>query len=120
MAAGEAELTVDQGTTWNVKLTYKQSTGTPFDLSGYNVRMDIRYAQTKEADALHQLGGGHNTHIYIADDPTTGVIQIDVPFSTTKTWLPGKYYYDVELYNNNTVDRVIYGALTVTPEVTAA
>ena len=121
MAAGEADLVVDQGATFQVDVVYKQENGTPFDLQNYSARMDIRYANTKDADALHQLGGGNNDQISIATPTTDGKIQINIPASETATWSPGSYFYDSEIFlASGYVDRVIFGQLTVRPEITSA
>ena len=42
MAAGRYSFVIEQGSTLNLELQYKDSTGTPVDLSNYGGRMQIR------------------------------------------------------------------------------
>jgi hypothetical protein len=42
MAAGKYNIVIEQGTTYQVEIQYKDSNSLPIDLSGYNGRMQIR------------------------------------------------------------------------------
>lgn len=122
MSAGEADLICDQGATFSVVITYKNSSGSAINLSGYGARMDIRYGQTTDADILLALGAS-NGFISVSD-ATNGKITINIPASTTDNFNPQTYYYDLEIFNTNVsptfVDRVIMGKFDVTPQVTSS
>ena len=42
MAAGKYHLIIEQGATLNLEIQYKDSAGTPVDLTGYSGKMQIR------------------------------------------------------------------------------
>ena len=42
MAAGSYSFTIEQGATTDFELVYKDSSGNPVDLTGYNARMQLK------------------------------------------------------------------------------
>ncbi len=122
MTAGEADLVCDQGATFNVLVTYKNSSGSAINLTGYGARMDIRYGQITDSDILLALGAS-NSYVTISN-ASNGQITINIPANVTDNFNPQTYYYDLEIFNTNVsptfVDRVIMGTFEVTPQVTSS
>ena len=42
MAAGLYDITIEQGATFQMNLTWKDSTGSPVNITGYTARMQVR------------------------------------------------------------------------------
>lgn len=114
VSPGELNLTLSQGATWTVSLTYNDGEGNPVDLTDYTARMQARESYTSATTVLDidssdgiTLGG------------TAGSIQINVNATTTAAIGAAQYVYDMELVSNSgEVTRLIEGTLVVTPEVT--
>ena len=115
MAAGEYDIFAEQGTTYTLSLTYKDSTDSAIDLDSYSGRMQVRRSindtqagtggimlNTSSAGAYNSTGG-----IYISIDSTT---MANVP--------AGNHVYDLELVAGSTVDRILKGRFEVNAEVT--
>jgi hypothetical protein len=114
MTAGIYNATIDQGATWSVVVTYKDSTGAAINLTGYTAAMQVRQ-QYSSADAdltLTSPSGG------IVITGATGVVTITMTATQTAALEEGYYVYDVELTSGSYKDRLIQGQLTVAPEVT--
>lgn len=105
-----ANITVDQGSDYSSTITVEDSVGDVADLTGFSSRGQIRktYSSLTSYDFITSI-----------PYPTSGVIEISIPNSTTSAMKPGRYVYDVEVVSSNgTVTRVIEGQLEVTPSVT--
>lgn len=104
------ELFLDQGSTFSANVNVYNPDGTLVDLSSYSARSMFRkhYAST-------------NSHTFTANiNVNNNVIVLSMNAATTANVTPGRYMYDVEIYNDaaNVVIRVLEGLLTVTPEIT--
>tara|TARA_R110002153_G_scaffold94370_1_gene227638 strand:- start:2579 stop:2962 length:384 start_codon:yes stop_codon:yes gene_type:complete len=125
MAFGEHDYEVDQGATFQQSVTYtaKNAAGAdiPVNLGTYKARMDVRYANTKEADSVISLGYS-NTRATIRDLGYEGIVDLHISASDTANLVPGTYYYDLEVYtgagNAGFVDRLLQGKFIVSAEVT--
>jgi len=116
MAAGKLKLAIEQGATFRKLLTYKA--GTPavaVNLTGCTARMQIRSAITSPTVLVNLttenggivLGGTAGTIELIITDTATAAI----------TWTTG--VYDLEIvFPSGDVRRLVYGTVTVSPEVT--
>lgn len=114
MTAGIYNATIDQGATWSVVITYKDSTGAAINLTGYTAAMQIRQ-QYNSTDADLTLTSPSNG---IVITPLTGVVTVTITAAQTFTLAEGYYVYDIELTSGTYKDRLIQGQLTVAPEVT--
>jgi hypothetical protein len=114
MTAGIYNATIDQGATWSVVVTYKDSTGAAINLTGYTAAMQVRQ-QYSSADADLTLTSPSNG---IVITPLTGIVTITMTAAQTAALEEGYYVYDVELTSGTYKDRLIQGQLTVAPEVT--
>ena len=111
--AGYQEIFIDQGTTFNSVVPVKSSSGLPVDITGYFARGQIR---------KHWTSSRAINFITRIDDPSTGKIYIGLTSEQTRSIKPGRYWFDLELYNNDNdaptqVIRVIEGQAHVTPRI---
>lgn len=114
VAPGILNLTLSQGATWNVSMTYQNAEGQPIDLTNYDARMQARTSYDA-ANAILDIADGSG----IILGGTTGEVTISVPAGTTANIPAAQYVYDLELISSaNEVTRLIEGTLIVTPEVT--
>lgn len=119
MAAGNFDFVCEQGTTFKHTITYKDSNDTAINLAGYSIRMDVRYAKTKNADAVIQLNASNSRATVL--DASAGKIQLLISSVDTTSLQPGEYFYDLEIENSTTppvVERILEGLFTVDGEVT--
>jgi len=111
--AAIANLTLDQGATFNSDVTVKDSNGNPFDLTGYtaSAKMAKGYASTKTRTSITCT---------VAAGATTGVITLSLTADQTSNLEEGRYVYDLEILqtSSSTITRVIEGIITVRPQVT--
>lgn len=106
--------TAGQGETWNLNLLWKDSAGTPVNLTGYSARMQARSTYAATATALSITAGSG-----ITLGGTAGTIAISVPAATTAALGAASYVFDLEVESGaGVVTRLVEGNLIVTPEVT--
>jgi len=108
--ATQKNIVIDQGTTFSVDVTAKDSTGSAKNLSGYTTTAQIRksyYSSTSTSFTTSQVNG-------------TGVITLSLTATQTGNLKAGRYVYDVESASGSETIRVVEGILTVTPQVTKA
>ena len=101
--AAIANLTVDQGATFNSDVTVKDANGNAFNLTGYtSTRTRTTITCTVNAD------------------PTTGIVTMSLTADQTGQLEEGRYVYDLEILqtSSSTITRVIEGIITVRPQVT--
>lgn len=118
MAAGRYNLTIDQGSDFELKLTVKDKDqgNLPRNLSTWKARASMR--PTLESSTVHHFTG---------DNPapnSAGEVTISMTAAQTKNIKAGIYHYDLEIYqedeqNNDTaVERLVYGTASLRREVT--
>ena len=122
MVAASTNLVCDQGSTFDVTVTWKDANGDANDLTNHNGRMDIRFAQTKEADLVLQLTQA-NGRVIRKNPVSSGKFQLLISAADTAALTAGEYFYDFEVFtidgrNPVEVQRLIQGKFTVRPEVT--
>lgn len=111
--AGTLNLTLAQGSTWSVTLTYKDANGAAINLSGYTAAMQVRASHAASTTVLSLTSGSG-----ITLGGAAGTITITASAATTAAIEAGTYVYDLELTTGSTVTRLVEGSVTVTPEVT--
>ena len=118
------DIVIDQGSTYEMSLIVKDSSGNPMNLNGYHAAMQLRSSY-----------GAANPAVSLSTE--TSGITIDVPSSTINVTItaaetaaipvdrsngkPPKtvYVYDFELTDNSgKVSKLLYGDATVFGEVT--
>lgn len=111
---GMLNLTLSQGATWKLALTYQNANGTPIDLTNYTARMQARPSYDSSTVSLNLTNGSG-----ITLGGTAGTINLLVGATTTASIGAAQYVYDMELVSGSgEVTRLIEGTLIVTPEVT--
>jgi hypothetical protein len=118
MPAATLALSVEQGTTYDVTITFKDGAGALVNLTSYTARMDWRTTITQTVPAITlnttngrlTLGGAAGTiRLFLTDSETAAL-------GTTSG---ASYVYDLELISGGgIVTRLLKGTVTVDPEVT--
>jgi hypothetical protein len=114
-AAGKYQIIADQGATFQRVLTWKDSTNTAVNLTGYTARMHIRneYESTSFVLALTT----ENSRIALGG--ATGRVTLTVDATTMTNLFADTYVYDLELVSGaGVVTRLVMGTFTVRREVT--
>ena len=116
MTAGILNLTIEQGTTYSQRLTWKIDSNA-VNLTGYTARMKVRAVNRRDREPLISLtssaGGG------ITLGGSAGTIDIAISAASTASLVPEKYTYDLELVSSGgVVTRLVKGTVTVAAEVT--
>ena len=104
--ATKYNLVVDQGSDFDLKLSFKTNEEVR-DLTGYNIR----------ATARKQISGPVAFQ-FTASVVNTSTFLLTLLANSSDSIEPGVYLYDIELYNNTQVDRVLEGKITLTAGVT--
>jgi hypothetical protein len=132
MAAGKYNFTIEQGTTVDFAINYKDSESNPIDISGYQARMQVRPEKgssilyltlSSSLDStytgLNLSGSGGSS---AATPPSSGSIGIYISAVSSSMLDFEKAFYDLELVygsgNTATVTRVLEGTITLNKEVT--
>jgi len=118
MPAKKLDITIEQGATFVMNLTWTSPAGTPVNLTGYTAKMQARLkhssatalATFNTADATITLGG------------SAGTIAVSGPAALTGITKPVYGVYDLELTETSTgkVTRLLEGRAFFSPEVTKA
>ena len=132
MAAGKYNFIIEQGSTVDFSVDYKDSSNNPIDLSGYDARMQLR--PTKDSDTVYLTlssslgdcytglnlsgsGGG-----LASKSPTLGSIGVYVSAASSSALSFNTAYYDLEIASGSgdcaVVTRLIEGTVTLSKEVT--
>jgi hypothetical protein len=104
--ATKANITIDQGTTFNTQIELTDDAGNMLDLSAYTAESQIRKSYTS------------TTAVNFVVNLTTGFVNLSLDANTTANMAAGRYVYDTILTDgSNNVTRVVEGIVTVTPRV---
>lgn len=128
MSAGRYSFTIEQGTTFQLELIYKDSNQTPVDLTGYSGRMQIRPTVDSNtvyltlSSSLNADGTGLNfSGSSGTNPPTSGSIGIYIASCTSSLLNFTNAYYDLEIYSGSNCPytvRLIEGQVQLSKEVT--
>ena len=116
MAAGQYDITIEQGADLDLVITWTDSDDEPIDLTGASARMQVRRTHDN-ATALLDIPATVGT-IVLGDE--LGTITVNVPAADTEGLpAPLKAFYDLEIVEvGGAVRRVVEGFARITPEVT--
>lgn len=115
--AGKLTIVIEQGTTFNPVLTYKDSLGALINLTGYTARMQIRLKKTSAAFLVELTT--ENGGITLGGAAGTITLLITAVASAALTFTSASY--DLELIaGGGAVTRLLEGSVTLSPEVTKA
>ncbi|CAB4130887.1 hypothetical protein UFOVP121_42 [uncultured Caudovirales phage] len=115
MPAAIYDITIEQGATFTLSLVWKDSAGTPIDLTGWQARMQVRPAYHSDVVflSLSSPSGG------ITLGGTAGTIEVVGSAAATAAIDGRKAVYDIELVApGGAVTRLLQGAAVISPEVT--
>ena len=112
MAAGYSDIFLNQGETYNNRITLDDNNGAPFDLTGFTVKSQARRSYYSSNAVI-------NFDATIPD-ASNGVIQLSANSHTTAGISVNRLVYDVYITEtaSNNVTRVLEGQIFVSPSVT--
>jgi len=135
MAAGKYSFTIEQGTTVDFELQYRDSSNNPIDLTGYTGAMSIRstysgsgttylaftsltgsqYASGKPSGSAFLSISGSN----LSTPPSSGSVGVYVGFGLTDgLTFTTPAYYDIELTSGSIRTRLLEGRINLSQQVT--
>tara|TARA_R110000782_G_scaffold168479_1_gene260523 strand:+ start:58 stop:432 length:375 start_codon:yes stop_codon:yes gene_type:complete len=123
MAAGNYSFTIEQGTTFTRVFKYKDENGAPVDLTGYDVRMQIRSSYDSAVLASLTSGSGDFV-VSVPPDAAEGVtdknqIKLTISANNTAAYTFDQALYDIELESGTgVVTRLLQGKIKLSREVT--
>jgi hypothetical protein len=131
MAAGKYNFTIEQGTTVDFEIQYKDSNNNPVDLTGYSGRMMIRsnFADNSPSTYL-TLSSSRNTDgtglnfsgSSGTKSPTSGSIGIYIASCTSSALTFTTARYDLEIYSGSNpcpyTVRLLEGQVNLSKQVT--
>jgi hypothetical protein len=129
MAAGKYSFSIEQGSTVDFEIAYKDSAGNPIDLTGYQARMQLKDSAggsttyitlSSSYDAcgtgLHMSGSGD------LNPPTSGTIGVYISAKSSSMLTFDQAAYDLEISSGSgdcyIVTRLIEGNVKLIKEVT--
>jgi hypothetical protein len=112
--AGIYNITMDQGAQWTLQVVYDNNNGTPFDLTGYTARMQVRpkFGSDNAVLTISSPSSG------IVITPLTGTLELTATTAQTGDIDGGFYVYDLEISSGGVVTRLMQGSVTVRDQVT--
>lgn len=112
--AGKYAVTIEQGATWQLVVTWTDDAGDLVNLTGYTAVATVK--TTYGGTALITAGSVAGT---ITLGGAAGTIAINVPYATTAAVAAQSGVWDLELTSGGGVrTRLLEGAATITSEVT--
>lgn len=115
MAAGELDLVIEQGATFQKKLIWQDASGNPIDITGYIARMHIR----EELDSATILVELTTVNGRISLGGSNGEIDLLISASDTEALTFSSAVYDLELEDTGgIVTRLVEGKVRLSLEVT--
>jgi len=132
MAAGRYSFTIEQGTTLDFEIQYKDSNGNPINLTGYTGKKQIRSTYSGSGDTYltfsSSLGDTYNktsgssflsfSGSNLTTPPTSGSIGIYAGWQATNNLNFSTAFYDIEITKGNNKTRVLEGKIQLSKQVT--
>lgn len=119
MSAGRYDITIEQGATFTLPISYKDSNDAVIDLSsGYTARMRIKESVGGTLLASTESGDSTGATITIALASSGNNITISMSSANTAALNFDHAVYDLELDASSVVDRIIEGRVKLAKEVT--
>lgn len=106
--AKKVNLIVDQGTTFEVVV----------DVDTANVTWNLANFNGRSAIKKHFGSLTNTTNFNVSVDANASTVTLSLTPNLTSNVIPGRYVYDTEIYDGDTVYRIIEGMVFITPEVT--
>lgn len=125
MTAGRYDLQIEQGATVDLPLQYRDSTGSPVDLTGCEARMQIREAPGSAVLVEFNSALTANGFIFLSgpaerrEDGANGNIRIVLSAANSAALPAFRGRYDLEIqFADETVVRLLEGQVRIEPEIT--
>ena len=128
MAAGRYSFTIEQGTTLDFEVVYKDANGDPISLVGHDARMQIKPSPGSStthmtlSSSLAADGTGLNLSGSSGTNPlTSGSIGIFISANSSSAFNFDEASYDLEIASGSTypvVTRVLEGKIKLSKEIT--
>lgn len=107
-------ISIDQGATFSLVVTYTDPAGDAVNLTGYTAALQARETVTSSTAAL-----SFTESAGIAITAVTGVLTITATAAQTTALSLSNYVYDLEITSGaGVVTRLLQGAVAVSPQVT--
>lgn len=125
MAAGKYSFVIEQGSTLDFEIQYKDSNNNPINLSGYSGKMQIR-PTIDSADPIITLSSSlalDGTGLNFSGSngttpPTSGSIGIYISAASSSIFTFTNAVYDLEITTGSRVTRILEGNVRLSKEVT--
>ncbi|OZI17919.1 hypothetical protein [Bordetella genomosp. 7] len=114
MNAGYYDLHIDQGATFRLLFTWKDSEGEPVDLSGCEARMQMRYIHPDDLVLSLSTGDGD---IVLGGTAGTVELKLEPERTAPLTQLTGAYDLEI-VYQGGDIVRLLQGRWFISREVT--
>ena len=125
MSAGKYSFVLEQGSTFDIEIQYKDTTGGAVDLSGYSGKMQIRPTIASEtvyltlSSSLNGDGTGLNfSGSNGSTPPTSGSVGIFISATSSSALDFTEAVYDLEITSGSIVTRILEGKVKLSKEVT--
>jgi hypothetical protein len=131
MAAGRYSFIIDQGSTVDFRIEYRDSSNNPVDLTNYQSRMQIRPSKESStiictlSSSISIDGTGLNMTPFSASaqlPKTSGSIGIVISAASSSAFSFSEAYYDLEILSGSApttfVNRILEGKIKLSREVT--
>lgn len=119
MGAKLYDFSIEQGTSFRLSLTYKDSNGDIIDLTDYCARLTMKTG-SNEYKTFSSLNTNFSEYKFTIDGPQ-GTITLLIPATTTNNYTFNSAKYDLELQSDQDLYsgggkytlRVLYGTITI-------
>jgi hypothetical protein len=120
MAAGKYSLLIEQGSTLNLSLAYKDSGSNPINLTNYSAKMQVKntYADSATTTYFTLSSSLDSDGTGITLGGVSGTIGIFISAVSTSAANFDTAYYDLEITSGSIVTRLIEGTVKLSKEVT--
>lgn len=125
MSAGKYSFVIEQGSTLNLELQYKDINSNPINLTNYGGRMQIRPDVASStvyltlSSSLQTDGTGLNfSGSNGTTSPTSGSIGIYISAASSSALSFDQAVYDLEIFSGSFVSRILEGQVKLSKEVT--
>lgn len=125
MAAGKYSFTIEQGSTVEIPLVYKDSAGVPVNLTQYSSKMQIRdsYGSTPPIITLTSTLNADGTGLNMSN-AVSGGITIYIASCTSSMFNFSEAIYDLDIISGSgdcpIINRILEGKVRLSKEVTVA
>jgi hypothetical protein len=120
MSAGKYAYFIEQGTTSELFIKYKDQNGNPISLEGYSAQLQIRpnYADFTSDKYLTLSSSIDPDGSGILIVPESGSLAICISAEKTDTFQFDEGYYDLEIYSGSYTKRLLEGKVKISKSVT--